>query len=128
MTPLVGHAAWTLTAAFAMSLVYELYRSIAKAGVSEHDSMQVFVRQGIPLYAAAGVIIALMFAGFSWAAWLGLFFAIAAILVSVFYYNPKIMLVRRPATVDWVEDLVFTGLLFVAATQLIYVLLGRGGL
>jgi hypothetical protein len=32
------------------------------------------------------------------------------------------MLERRPALVDWVEDLLFTGLLFVAAAQLSYAL------
>jgi hypothetical protein len=32
---------------------------------------------------------------------------------------------RQPALLEWVEDLVFTGLLFVAATQLLYEVLGR---
>jgi hypothetical protein len=38
--------------------------------------------------------------------------------VSIFYYNPKIMLKRKPGIIDWVEDLVYTGLLFVAAALL----------
>ena len=31
---------------------------------------------------------------------------------------------RKPGIIDWVEDLVFTGLLFVAATMLLYEVLG----
>jgi hypothetical protein len=34
------------------------------------------------------------------------------------------MLERQPGVVDWIEDLVFTGLLFVAATLLLYEVLG----
>lgn len=126
MTTLVIHAAWTLTAAFALSLLYELYRATAKAGVSEHDSMRVFLREGIPVYGIAALVIAWMFTGGTRSAWAGLVFAIVAILVSIFYYNPHVMVVRRPTTLDWIEDLVFTGLLFVAVTQLAYALLGVG--
>jgi hypothetical protein len=32
---------------------------------------------------------------------------------------------RRPGRIDWFEDLVFTGLLFVAAAQLLYELANR---
>jgi hypothetical protein len=32
---------------------------------------------------------------------------------------------RKPGMVDWVEDLVFTGLLFVAAALLIFEVLGK---
>ena len=120
MNPFVLHAAWTLTAAFLISCAYELYRATAKAGVSDHDSMAAFVREGLPVYVVAGFVIGLMFWGPAWAAWLGLVLAILGILVSVFYYNPRIMTVRKPELLDWVEDLVFTGLLFVAATQLAY--------
>jgi hypothetical protein len=84
--------------------------------------MRVFVRGGIPLYVLAGVVVGLMLTGREWTAWLGLIFAAGSILVSIFYYNPQIMLERRPGILDWTEDLVFTGLLFVAATQLVYVL------
>jgi hypothetical protein len=47
------------------------------------------------------------------------------ILVSIFYYNPKIIVERRPGVIDWLEDLVYTGLLFVAATLLIYEIVGK---
>jgi hypothetical protein len=46
------------------------------------------------------------------------------ICVSIFYYNPRIMLARKPGIIDWFEDLVFTGLLFVAAALLLYAISG----
>lgn len=54
----------------------------------------------------------------------GLIFSILLILVSVFYYNPKIMVERRPGIIDWFEGLVYTGLLFVAAAFLLLEVLG----
>lgn len=66
-----------------------------------------------------------LFAGAGVAAWLGLAFSVAVILISTFYYNPKILLERKPGLVDWVEDLVFTGLHFVAAALLLYEVTGR---
>jgi hypothetical protein len=124
MADLMRDAAWVLTIAFALSLVYELYRATTKAGVSRHDSMPAFVSQ-LPLYGIAAVVIVFLFLGFAWAAWLGLVFALGMILVSILYYNPRIMLDRQPDTLDWIEDLIFTGLLFVAATQLTYEVLAK---
>jgi hypothetical protein len=118
------HAAWILTVAFGLSLIYELYRATSKAGTSRHDSMRTFVVQGIPLYTLAGVVIALLFTGREWAASVGSTFSVAMICVSIFYYNPRIMLARQPGIIDWFEDLVFTGLLFVAAALLLYAMFG----
>lgn len=123
MIDLVRHAAWVLLVTFVLSLAYELYRATIKAGTSSHDSMRAFV-QTLPLYVVAGTIIGALFAGVAWAAWAGLFFSSAMILVSIFYYNPTIMLERRPGLIDWFEDLVFTGLLFVATALLLYDILG----
>lgn len=77
MTPLIAHAAWTLAAAHTIAFAYELWRATAKAGTSRHDSMKVFVQQGLVTYAVAAGVIAALFAGFAWAAWLGLAFAVA---------------------------------------------------
>lgn len=123
-TPLMTHAAWVLVAAFVISLAYEIWRATAKSGTSRHDSMRVFVREGLFIYVLAGAIVALLLAGFTWSAWAGLVFSLIAILVSVFYYNPKVMTERKPGIIDWVEDLVFTGLLFVAAALLLYEVTG----
>ena len=84
-----------------------------------------FVTQGIPFYALAGVVIALLFTGAQWAAWIWLVFSLLMILVSIFYYNPRMMLERKPGIIDWIEDLVYTGLLFVATALLIYAVAGK---
>jgi magnesium-transporting ATPase (P-type) len=124
MTDLVIQAAWVLLAAFVLSFVYELYRATAKAGTSQHDSMQSFAKNNIAFYVVATVVIAVLFAGFEWAPWVGLLFSGGAIAASILYYNPKILLERAPGIIDWFEDIVFTGLLFVAASLLAYKVLG----
>jgi len=123
MIDLVRHAAWVLLVTFVLSLAYELYRATIKAGTSRHDSMRAFV-QNLPLYVVAATVIGALFAGVDWAAWAGLCFSGGMILVSILYYNPAIMLERRPGLIDWFEDLVFTGLLFVATALLLYDILG----
>ncbi len=124
MRDLESQAAWMLLSAFAMSLVYELWRATVKRGTSRHDSMESFVKNNVAFYAIAATVIGLLFAGFSWTLWVGLAFSVGAIAASILYYNPKIMLERSPGVIDWVEDIVFTGLLFVAAALLVYSSLG----
>lgn len=125
MTDLLQLAAWILVAANVISVLYEWWRATAKAGTSPHDSMRTFLTQGAAIYGVAAVVIGLMFANVTGAAWIGLGYAVISIGVSVFYYNPVVMAEREPGLVDWVEDLVFTGLLFVAAALLILELAGR---
>lgn len=124
MSHLVTQAAWMLVAAFVLSFVYEVYRATAKAGVSQHDSLRAFVKNNIALYTIAAIVIALLFARFEWAPWVGLLFSGGVIAASILYYNPKILLARTPGIIDWLEDITFTGLLFVAAGLLIYQVLG----
>jgi phosphatidylglycerophosphate synthase len=124
MSNLVTQAAWVLLAAFVLSLVYEVYRATAKAGTSRHDSMHAFAKNNIGFYAIAAIVIALLFEGLDWGPWVGLIFSGGAIVASILYYNPKIMLERAPGIIDWLEDIIFTGLLFVAAGLLIYQVLG----
>lgn len=124
MSHLVTQAAWVLVAAFVLSFVYELYRATAKAGTSRHDSMRAFVKNNIALYTIAAIVIALLFARLEWASWVGLVFSGGVIAASILYYNPKILLERAPGIIDWLEDITFTGLLFVAAGLLIYQVLG----
>lgn len=120
---LATHAAWVLVITFAVSLLYEIWRATSKAGTSEHDSLKALGQQ-LVLYVVAAAVITALFVQAAWAAWAGLVFCVVMILVSVLYYNPVIMLDRKPGIIDWVEDLVFTGLLFVAATMLWYEVLG----
>jgi fatty-acid desaturase len=119
------HAAWTLVAAYGVSLLYEVWRATAKAGTSRHDSPRTFFTQDLLLYVMATVVIWLLFAGVAAAAWIGLVFSVVWILVSILYYNPRVMIDRKPGVIDWAEDLVYTGLLFVAAVLLLYELVGR---
>ena len=124
MTDLVSQAAWMLVGAFALSFAYELYRATMKAGTSPHDSMQAFVKNNVAFYAIAATVIALLFAGSEWARWIGLVFSVGSIAASILYYNPKIMMERSPGIIDWFEDIVFTGLLVVAAALLLYSIAG----
>ena len=110
-------SAWVLIVSFALSLIYEFWRATARAGVSRYDSMRAFA-QGLWLYVLAAVVIVLLLLGVPFAAWIGLVFSVLVILVSIFYYNPKMMPARRPGLFDWFEDLVYTGLAFVTATLL----------
>ena len=112
-------SAWLLIVAFAVSLVYELWRATAKAGASRHDSMRAFLVTNLWLYIVAAVVIALLLLGVPGAAWVGLIFSALIVIVSVFYYNPVIMIERKPGLIDWVEDLLYTGLLFVVVAFLL---------
>jgi hypothetical protein len=124
MANLGTQAAWVLVTAFALSIVYELYRATVKRGTSRHDSMQSFVKNNVAFYVIASIVIALLFTGFEWAPWIGLVFSGGAVAASILYYNPKIMMERAPGIIDWFEDIVFTGLLLVAAALLLYRILG----
>lgn len=116
---LTTHAAWVLLIAYVLSLAYEVYRATAKAGTSRHDSPAALLLTS-PLYVVAAVVVAALFLETSWASWAGLVFSVVMIVLSIVYYNPVIMIERKPGLVDWFEDLVYTGLLFVAATLLLY--------
>lgn len=124
MTNMVAQAAWVLVAAFALSFAYELYRATMKVGTSPHDSMQSFVKNNVAFYLIASAVIALLFAGLEWAPWIGLVFSGGSIAASILYYNPRIMMERGPGIIDWFEDIIFTGLLLVAAALLLYSVLG----
>ena len=116
-TLLESLSAWVLIVTFALSLIYEVWRATAKAGVSRHDSPGALVRE-LWLYVLAAIVIVLLFVGVPFAAWVGLIFSVVFIVVSIVYYNPRMMVERKPGIIDWVEDLVYTGLLFVVAAFL----------
>jgi hypothetical protein len=120
-----SQASWVLIAAFALSALYELYRSTAKAGTSRHDSMRTFLSQALPFYAVGFVVAVLLRTGWQWVAWTALVLGVGLILVSIFYYGPVLLPQRQPGPIDWVEDRVYTGLLFVAVALLAYDLLGK---
>lgn len=112
-------AAWTLVVTFSLSLIYELWRSTAMVGISQYDNMKAFWQLS-PLYMIAAIMIFALFKGYRWATWVGISFSVLLIFISIFYYNPQMMLVRQPGIIDWFEDLAYTGLLFVTATILYF--------
>lgn len=109
--------------AFGLSLVYETWRMLARTGVSAHDTPAEW-RKSLVIYLIAGVVIWALFAEVSGSTWIALALCLTTILVSTFYYNPVVMRDRSPGVVDWVEDILFTGLIFVAAWMLALHLLG----
>jgi phosphatidylserine synthase len=120
-----SQVSWILIAAFALSLLYELNRSTAKAGTSEYDSMRSFLTQALPFYAIAFVLAVLVRTGWPWVAWTALAVGVVLIMVSIFYYSPIMLPQRKPGPIDWLEDKLYTGLLFVAVALLAYDLLGK---
>lgn len=120
-----SQVSWVLIATFALSLVYELYPSTAKAGTSKYDSMRSFLTQELPFYAITFVLAVLVRMGWRWVAWVALAVGVVAIIVSIFYYSPIVLPQRKPGPIDWLEDKVYTGLLFVAVALLVYDLLGK---
>lgn len=122
MTNLTIHAAWVLLTAFSISCIYEIYRATVMKGVSKYDKPRVLLMVGVPFYFVSFGVTALLFAGFYWANWIALGYTIILILVAIFYYSPSIALERKPGLIDWIENLVYLGLLFSAATILVYAL------
>jgi phosphatidylserine synthase len=116
---------WVLIAAFVLSLAYELYRSTAKHGTSKYDSMRGLLTQELPFYAVVFVLAVLVRTGWRWVAWTALAVGVALIIVSIFYYSPTVLPQRKPGPIDWLEDKLYTGLLFVAVALLAYDLLGK---
>jgi hypothetical protein len=57
--------------------------------------------------------------------WTTLAVAVALILVSIFYYSPTVLSQRKLGPMDWLEDMLYTGLLFVAVALLSYDLPGK---
>jgi phosphatidylserine synthase len=121
--PLPIVAAWLLLAATVISVVYELWRATARAGVGPNDSMADWLK-GLPLYAGALVVVLLLLAGWELAPVLGLAYGVLASLASILWYGPTILCGRRPGIIDWVEDRVFTMLVAIVAVLLAFDLLG----
>ena len=95
-----SQVSWILIVAFALSLLYELYRSTAKNGTSKYDSMRSFLTQGLPFYALAFALAVLVRTGWPWVAWTTLAVGIALISVSIFYYSTIVLPQRKPGPID----------------------------
>jgi len=120
MNNLAIHAAWVLLAAFSISCIYEIYRATVKKGTSQYDNTRVFLTVGVPFYTVSFGVTAFLFTGYDWASWVALAYVILLIGIAMFFYSPKIALKRKPGLIDWVENLLYLGLLFSAGTILMY--------
>lgn len=124
MNAYMAQIAWLLGIAFGLSLLYELYRALVQTGITEWDSMRYLLRRQPPFYIIGFATTVLVALGFSWAVWLALILSIAVIGVGIFYYGPKILMVRHPRAVDWAENSIFGGIFFAVAILSINYLLG----
>ncbi len=106
-------AFWILIATFTLSFVYEaIYRYIVKAGVSAFDAWSF---SEIVFYLVGFGMTFLVLVKRFWVWWIELLFLLGLIAIAIFYYDPVMLLARHPGLIDWMEDTVYTGLLFVVA-------------
>ena len=106
-------AFWILIATFTLSLGYEaIYRYIVKAGVSAFDAWSF---SEIVFYLVGFGMTFLVLIKRVWVWWIELLFLLVLIAIAIFYYDPVMLLARHPGLIDWMEDTVYTGLLFVVA-------------
>jgi hypothetical protein len=125
MPALTTVAAWVLITTFAISFGYETSRLLTARERSPYDGVRWYLRT-LALDAIAAVVVVLLLVAGSAAVLPALVFSLAAIAASLFYYAPVVMLARlggRPALVDWLECLSYTGGLFAAAALLGYAVL-----
>jgi hypothetical protein len=124
MREFVGQAFWILIVVFIISLLYKLYRVTAKGGASKSDTKRSILTESLPLWGLIVFSAVLVRTGLIWGVWFGLISSLILIGLSIFYYNPVIMRDRKPGLIDWLEDMVYTGLLFVVVALLGYHLAG----
>lgn len=120
---LASQAGWLLLGAAVLSAVYELWRAVARTGVMKYDSIRAWLLS-MTVVVLEVVVAVLLLAGWDWAPHAGLVLAGGLLLVSVFYYGPKVLFERRPELVDHFEDRVYTALVAIVAVLLAYQLLG----
>jgi len=103
-----------LTAAFAVSALYQAYRAML-AEVPEYD---VFTPMTGVIYLAFVGISALVMTDRYWAWWVVSVFVIALLALGTFWYHPTFTMGRMESgvmgAIGWLESTVYVGLLFVA--------------
>ena len=104
-------AFWILLTTFTLSLGYEVYRDIAKAGVSSFDTFNPAL---VIFYLIGFGMTVLVRTNQRWAWWLVLLFTLGLIALGTFYYDPVILPARHPGPLDWFESVAYLGLLFIA--------------
>ena len=97
------------------SLAYELWRVVARGGVSEYDTQRRFVREQVPFYVVATIFVAALLIDWQFASVAGLAFVAFIWAYTAFQYMPKTYRARRPGLVDDVEAIWFLGAVGAAA-------------
>jgi hypothetical protein len=116
-------ASWVLSTAFTVSALDELFRSTTRPAPPGTTPRGV-CDPGGPGYAAAFALAVLVRMGWPWVTWTGLRWRCTD-RVSILYYSPIMLPHRQPGPIDWLEDKLSTGLLFVAVALLLDDLLGK---
>lgn len=106
---LTALAGATLGVGMIASLGYELWRVMARRGVSEYDTPRRLVREQMPFYAVAALFVVALLIDWEFAPVAGLGFAIFILAYSVFQYMPTTYPARKPGLVDDVEAVWFLG-------------------
>lgn len=109
-------ASRTFLVVMCVSFSYEFYRATVKTGVSDFDSPERFFFS-LPFYLVGVGMALLLRSGRTWAIRLMLAYVVVLIAVGVFYFCPVVLMQRRPGTIDWLEAVVYLGLLFVVLVQ-----------
>ena len=103
-----------LTAAFAVSAVYQAYRAM----LDEVPKYDVFTPMTGVIYLAFVGISALVMTDRYWAWWVVSVFVIALLALGTFWYHPTFTMGRMESgvmgAIGWLESTVYVGLLFVA--------------
>ncbi len=97
------------------SLVYELWRVMARGDVSEYDTQRRFVREQVPFYVVATIFVAALLIDWQFASVAGLAFVAFIWAYSAFQYMPKTYKARKPGFIDDVDAIWFLGAVGAAA-------------
>ena len=112
---LTALAGVTLGVGMLGSLVYELWRVMARGDVSEYDTKRRFVQEQVPFYLVATIFVGALLINWQFASVAGLAFAVLIWAYSAFQYMPKTYQARKPGFIDDVEAIWFLGAVGAAA-------------
>ena len=112
---LTALAGVTLGVGMLGSLVYELWRVMARGDVSEYDTKRRFVQEQVPFYLVATIFVGALLINWQFASVAGLAFAVFIWAYSAFQYMPKTYQARKPGFIDDVEAIWFAGAVGAAA-------------
>ena len=110
----------SLVSAQTISALYQVYRST----IMEAPQYDAFGAPAVIGYTILFALAWLARLGRRWTWWLTLLWTIAMINFGIFFYFPEMTAARQFGPIDWIEGVVYEGLLFVAATMSIFSLSG----